>query len=37
MSLPKSLSALDAEARMQLKAELVRIAWEMKRPDPEVA
>lgn len=30
MSLPHSLSGLDAEARMQLKSELVRIAWEMK-------
>lgn len=30
MSLPKSLSGLDAEARMQLKSELVRIAWEMR-------
>lgn len=30
MSLPHSLSGLDEEARMQLKAELVRIAWEMK-------
>jgi spermidine synthase len=30
MSLPKSLSSLDDEARMQLKSELVRIAWQMK-------
>lgn len=37
MSLPQSLSGLDAEARMQLKSELVRIAWEMKKPDPGTA
>jgi spermidine synthase len=30
MSLSQSLSSLDGEARMQLKAELVRIAWAMK-------
>ena len=30
MSLSQSLSALDEEARMQLKSELVRIAWQMK-------
>lgn len=35
MSLPQSLSGLDAEARMQLKSELVRIAWEMKNLDAE--
>jgi spermidine synthase len=37
MSLPQSLSGLDAEARMQLKSELVRIAWEMKNLGPETA
>ena len=37
MSLPKSLSELDEEARMQLKAELVRIAWHMKNLDEERA
>ncbi|MGQ2978095.1 MAG: fused MFS/spermidine synthase [Polaromonas sp.] len=37
MSLPQSLSGLDAEARMQLKSELVRIAWEMKNLDPQTA
>lgn len=37
MSLPQSLSGLDVEARMQLKSELVRIAWEMKNLDPETA
>ena len=37
MSLPQSLSRLDAEARMQLKSELVRIAWEMKNLDPDAA
>ncbi len=30
MSLAKSMAGLDGEARLQLKAELVRIAWEMK-------
>jgi spermidine synthase len=34
MSLPDSLAGLDAEARLQLKSELVRIAWEMKNLDP---
>ena len=33
MSLPQSLAGLDATARMQLKAELVRIAWQMKNLD----
>ena len=37
MSLPQSLSGLDAEARLQLKSELVRIAWEMRNLDPETA
>jgi spermidine synthase len=37
MSLPQSLSGLDAEARLQLKSELVRIAWEMKTLDPDSA
>jgi spermidine synthase len=37
MSLPHSLSGLDAEARMQLKSELVRIAWEMKNLDHDNA
>lgn len=37
MSLPLSLSGLDAEARLQLKSELVRIAWEMKNLDPASA
>lgn len=37
MSLPQSLSGLATEARMQLKAELVRIAWEMKNLDPNTA
>ena len=30
MSLPHSLSGLDGEARLQLKSELVRVAWQMK-------
>ncbi|MDP2255288.1 MAG: transferase [Polaromonas sp.] len=33
MSLSKSLSGLDEEARQQLKSELVRIAWQMKTLD----
>ena len=33
MSLPHSLAGLDQAARMQLKGELVRIAWEMKNLD----
>jgi spermidine synthase len=33
MSLSKSLSGLDEEARLQLKSELVRIAWQMKTLD----
>lgn len=37
MSLPKSLSGLDQEARNQLKPELARIAWQMKNLDDEVA
>ena len=37
MSLPHSLSGLDAEGRLQLKAELVRIAWEMKNLEPDKA
>ena len=37
MSLPNSLSGLDAEARMQLRSELVRIAWEMKKLEPNTA
>ena len=35
MSLPKSLAGLDEEARLQLKSELVRIAWQMKTLDDE--
>lgn len=35
MSLQNSLSGMNAEARMQLKGELVRIAWEMKNLSPE--
>jgi spermidine synthase len=30
LSLPQSLAGLDAAGRLQLKSELVRIAWEMK-------
>ena len=37
MSLAQSLSGLDDEARLQLKAELVRIAWEMKNLEQEPA
>lgn len=37
MNLTHSLSGLDAEARLQLKSELVRIAWEMKNLDPRTA
>lgn len=37
MSLPNSLSGLDAEGHLQLKSELVRIAWEMKNLDPTLA
>lgn len=37
MKLSASLAGLDAEARLQLKAELVRIAWEMKNLDAAVA
>jgi spermidine synthase len=37
MSLAQSLSGLDAEARLQLRSELVRIAWEMKNLGPETA
>jgi spermidine synthase len=33
MRLPDSLAGLDPAARMQLKSELVRIAWEMKNLD----
>jgi spermidine synthase len=33
MNLARSLSGLDEEARMQIKAELVRIAWQMKNLD----
>lgn len=37
MSLPQSLAGLDTEARLQLKSELVRIAWDMKNLDPDTA
>jgi len=37
MSLVHSLSNLDNEARLQLKGELVRIAWEMKNLDQDNA
>ena len=33
MNLQASLAGLDAEARMQVKSELVRVAWEMKNLD----
>ncbi|MDO8720405.1 MAG: fused MFS/spermidine synthase [Polaromonas sp.] len=33
MNLSKSLSGLDEEARLQIKSELVRIAWQMKTLD----
>ena len=35
MSLPHSLAGLDQAARLQLKAELVRIAWQMKNLDQD--
>lgn len=37
MSLPRSLSALEAGGRMQLKSEMARVAWEMKNLDPDTA
>lgn len=36
MNLSSSLAGLDEEARLQLKSELVRIAWQMKDLDPRV-
>ena len=35
MSLPQSLAGLDDEARMQIKSELVRVAWQMKNLDQQ--
>ena len=35
MNLPKSLSGLEEEARLQLKSELVRITWQMKNLDDD--
>jgi spermidine synthase len=35
MNLANSLAGLDEEARLQLKSELIRIAWQMKTLDDE--